>query len=143
MRLQMGSQIFEDVTIPLLWGTRAVLQDRRGRLTVIDTGQAHARLEVLGDVPAPGVEYRPVVEGFIVMRGAGDLYLFDATRHRITPLGLDLPECEISTDEIRIGSSILRRNAVRGFGVGVLVTPGGGLALGAPLPPGLAPLEVA
>lgn len=143
MKLQMGSQVFEDVTIPLLWGTRAVLQDGRGRLTVIDTGQPLARLEVVGDVPAPGVEYRPAVEGFIVMQGAADLYLFDATRHRIIPLGLDLPECEISSDQMRIGNSILRRNAIRGFGVGVLVTPGGGLALGAPIPPGLAPLEVA
>lgn len=143
MRLRMGSQNFQDVTVPLLWGTRAVLQDRHGRISIVDLGGERANLEIVGDTPAPGVEYRPTVDGFVIMVGAEDLYQFDPTRHKITPLTLDLPECEITPHQTRIGSSIIANSSISGFGVGIRVTPGGGMAIGAPLPPGLAALDVA
>ncbi len=63
---QWGEQ-FENVEIPLLWGTRAVIQDHEGLISVVDLEGDTARLEIVGDKPAPGVEFVPTLEGFQIL----------------------------------------------------------------------------
>jgi hypothetical protein len=46
MNLNMGNQIFEDVRIPLLWGKRAILEDKTGRISIILLDGNKAVLEV-------------------------------------------------------------------------------------------------
>ena len=65
MNLKMGSQVFRNVQIPLLWGTRVVVQDEEGRLSVIDLAGDTAKIEILGDKPAPGVAFLPTIDGRI------------------------------------------------------------------------------
>jgi hypothetical protein len=141
MNLRMGSQLFFDVTIPLLWGTRAVLQDRKGRLSVIDLSEPKARVEVLGDEPAPGIEYKLTADGFTVLGDAQSLYNYKATEKLLQAVSLRLPDCQITPAGTRIGRSYFSGNVISGYGVGIAVTDTG-LSVGAPLPPGLARLVV-
>lgn len=112
-------------------------------MAVVDLTGPGARPELVGDVPAPGVAYRPTVDGFVVLGGLDDLYHFDPGQHRLTAVTLDLPECEITPTHTRIGGIELSNSQLSGVGVGIMVSPGGGVAIGAPLPSGLAALQVA
>jgi len=142
MKLKMGSHIFDDVEIPLLWGTRAVLQDGQGRISVIDLSGDTARLEILGDKPGPGVEFAPTEEGVDIIEMGERVYSYNPKSRSLTGLGLNpLPECEIGKRRIRVGSNIFAGNVISGFGVGILVTENE-VAVGAPLPPHLAKLVV-
>ena len=67
MDLRMGGQVFRAVKIPLLWGTRAIVQDRNGALSVINLGGSDAILEILSGEPAEGTEFRPTESGFDVL----------------------------------------------------------------------------
>ena len=140
MRLRMGSQLFEDVVIPVLWGERAVVQDDAGALSVIDLGHEAAKLEVLADAPAPGVEFLPDVDGFTIRTSAGEYKYNPLTKTLSDPTGR-LPDVQISVDGIRIGSNFVGGGTVSGFGVGIAISEDG-IALGAPLPSGLAALVV-
>lgn len=143
MNLVMGSQVFSDVTIPVLWGKRAVLQDKKGRISIIDLSGAEAKLEILGDRPAPKVEFRPVSDGCIeVLQGGVALYSFNPTGKTITGLSLRLPECSILPNGTSIGTNFFQNNFVSGFGVGIQVMEDGGIGMGGPIPPGLAKLHV-
>lgn len=141
MNLQMGSHTFHDVTIPILWGERAVLRTSGGRLSIIDLAGPQARLEILADEPAPGVEFRPRVDGTVILRDGVELYSFDPRHKILTPIALRLPECELSDRELRVGASTFSGATVSGYGVGLLVTADS-VGMGAPLPPGLAKLEI-
>ena len=141
MNLKMGSQVFSGVAIPLLWGTRAIIQDKKNRLSVIDLSGKKARIEVLADAPAPGIAFEPTFSGFKILGNGVPLYLYDASQKRLESLSLGLPVCEVTSSGIRIGSSQFSNNLIGGFGVGISVTPEG-MAIGAPLPPGLAHLIV-
>jgi tricorn protease-like protein len=142
MDLDMGSQTFEDVEVPVLWGTRALLQDKKGRVSVIDLGGSAARLEILADAPAIDVKYALNLDGFTILSDDGaELYTYTPAEKRISDVSLGLPEVEIAADRIRIGTSTFSGNMVRGFGVGIAVTEDG-MALGASLPEGLARLAV-
>jgi hypothetical protein len=142
MNLQMGTELFLNVEIPLLWGQRAVVQDRAGTLSVIDLGGKEARLEVLGDKPAPGVEFIPADEGFIVRDRGRDLYQYTPSRKELSPIGLNLVPVRIERSGTWVGSNFFTGNVIRGSGVGLHVIEGGGMAVGAPLPAGLAKLSV-
>ena len=143
MDLLMGSQVFDNVTVPLLWGTRAVLQDKKARLSVIDLSGPEARVEILGDKPAPGIEFRPISGGiFEILENAAPLYAFDPQQKKLRGVSLRLPECEIGKTMTRIGTNTIQNNMVSGFGVGIWVKSDGGMAIGAPLPPGLAKLRL-
>jgi hypothetical protein len=142
MNLRMGSQAFVNVQIPLLWGSRAVIQDGQGKLSIINLAGDHAVLEVLEDEPAEGIRFAPRVGGFaIIEEGGTDVYEVNPTARTITPKSLALPPVTISPSYLKIGGSTLQNNMVSDFAVGVLVTETG-LAIGAPLPPGLAALRV-
>lgn len=141
MNLQLGSNIFREVSIPVLWGTRAIVQDRRGKVSVIDLSGKTPTLEVLGDRPAPGIDYTLRVDGgFTILSEASELYAFDPKERRFTAIGLRLPELEISDSFTRVGTNTFSRNVVVGFGVGIRVSEDS-ISMGAPLPEGLARLE--
>lgn len=141
MNLRMGSQIFSGVQIPLLWGSRAVIQDKKNRLSVIDLSGTKARLEILADAPANGVAFEPTFSGFKIIENGVALYLYDPEEKRLESLSLGLPVCEITPSGIRIGGSQFSNNYVHGYGVGMAVTPER-ISMGAPLPPGLAQLTI-
>src|SRR5258708_33102106 len=101
----MGSQSFINVQIPLLWGKRAIIQDRKNRLSVIDLSEPRAKLEILGDEPAPGVTFEPSFSGFKILKNGLALYLYDSTAKRLESLSLDLPDCQVTPSAIRIGSN--------------------------------------
>ena len=142
MNLRMGSQLFVDVQIPLLWGTRAILEDLEERLSIINLADEQAILEVLEDEPAQGIPFAPSVEGFVIMDAKGtELYKVNPAGKSITPLSLKLLPVTISRDAIRVGTNTFQGNMVSGFGVGISVTENG-IGLGGPIPPGLAALRV-
>lgn len=141
MNLNMGSQKFEDVKIPLLWGKRAILEDKTGRISIILLDGKKAIIEVLGNEPAPNIQYEPIEDGFKVILNGQELYSFNKERRVIKGLSQRLPECEIQGDGIRIGSNILSGNKEIGFGVGVAVYEQR-IVMGADLPEGLARLVV-
>lgn len=137
----MGSQTFINVEIPLLWGTRAVVQDASGRLSVIDLGGEYAKLEILGDKPAPDIEFLPTLDGFQILIDGKPLYAYNSNERTLINISLNLPDCQITPWEIRIGSSVFASNMVVGFAVGLAVTKDG-IAMGTQLPPNLAKLMI-
>lgn len=139
MNLKMGSQIFIGVQIPLLWGTRAVVQDQQGRLSVIDLGGDRAKIEILGDKPAPGIEFVPNIDGFDILTEGTPLYRFNPKTKTLTGRKLQLLECQIDQRQIRIGTNIFSANMFSGFDVGIGVSENG-IQMGARLPAGLAKL---
>lgn len=141
MNLKMGNQVFHNVQIPLLWGTRAILQDQQGRLSVVDLAGDKAKLEIVGDEPAPGIEFLPTVDGYKILSKREGLYIYSPRHKTLTSISLDLPECQIGPWETRVGSNILSGNTFTGHGVGIAVTKNG-MAIGAPLPKGLADLVI-
>lgn len=141
MNLTIGSQSFVSVQIPLLWGQRAIIQDRKSRLSVIDLSESKAKLEVLADEPAPGITFEPTFSGFKILKNGLALYLYDPTEKRLESLSLGLPDCQVTSSAIRIGNNQFSGNSFVGFGVGLAVSPEG-ISFGAPLPPGLAQLAV-
>lgn len=141
MNFRIASQSFVNVQVPLLWGKRAIIQDKKNRLSVIDLGEPKAKLEILGDQPAPGVTFEPSFSGFKILKNGLALYLYDPTEKRLESLSLGLPDCQVTPSAIRIGSNQFSGNSFVGFGVGLAVSPEG-ISFGAPLPPGLAQLAV-
>jgi hypothetical protein len=141
MNIKMGSQTFLDVTVPLLWGTRAVLADKKGRLSVIDLAGSTATAEIVGDKPAPKVDFLPTKAGFDVIRGGVTLYNYDATDRILTSHSLGLPPVHVGQGLISVGGNVFEGNVVEGFGVGISVQRDG-IAMGGPLPTNLARLVV-
>ena len=141
MNLRMGSQVFRNVKIPVLWGQRAILQDHHGRLSVIDLSGERARLEVLADEPAPGVGFRPQSDGVVILQDNVELYSYNPRDNSISDISLGLPDVEISAGGIRVGTNRFSGNVVSESGVGFAISKEG-TAVGAPLPPGLARLTI-
>lgn len=139
MNLNMENQIFEDVRIPLLWGKRAILEDKTGRISIILLDGNKAILEVLGNEPTSNIQYELKEGGFKVIHNGQDVYSFDKKRRVITGHSQRLPECEIRGGGIRIGSNVLSRSKAIGFGVGVEVYEQR-IIMGNSLPKGLARL---
>lgn len=140
MNLIIGSQTFIDVQIPILWGTRAVIQDEEGRLSVIELTGSAPRLEILGDKPARGVEFLPTVDGFNILLHGEELYAYNPDEKMLSDISLGLPNCQISRSQILVGSNVFSANTIVGAGVGIHVTKDH-ISLGAPLPPGLVRLS--
>jgi hypothetical protein len=141
MNMNIGSHSFMDVNVPILWGVRAIVQDRKGRLSVIDVSGPRAIVEVLGDKAAPGVRYELVNGGICVFQNGKALYSYFPDQKLISPVSLNLQEIQISGSTIRVGTNRFSNNSVSGFGVGISVDEHG-IGLGAPLPAGLARLVV-
>jgi len=142
MNLKMGSQIFRNVQIPLLWGKRAIVEDSENKLSIISLEGKEAKVEILADTPAPMIEYEIIEDGFKILSEGKGLYIFSPKRRTITGVCLKLPECEISDGGIRIGSNSFSHNTVMGEGVGIVVDEMGGVGLGGPIPANLAVLSI-
>jgi hypothetical protein len=140
MNLKVGSHTFRNVQVPILWGTRAILQDSHGRLSVVDLSGARARLEILANSPAPGADFRPRIGGFSIL-GGEELYSFNVEDRSFEPVGLRLPPIQIGSREIRIGTNRISNAMVTNAAVGIHVD-GNSISIGAPLPHGLARLVV-
>ena len=141
MNLQMGGQVFRDVQIPFLWGERAVIQDRRGRLSIIDLSGEEARLEILADEPAPGIAFRPRIDGVVILSDNIELYTYNPRERILTSISLGLLELQISPSATRVGTNQFIGNIISGGGVGIAVTRDG-IAFGGPVPPKLARLVI-
>ncbi|MCW3158896.1 hypothetical protein [Micropruina sonneratiae] len=142
MNLAMGSQTFVGVEIPLLWGTRAVLQDHAGKLSVINLAGDVASLEVLADRPAPDISYAPTAnDAFVIKKGEVELYEYNPESKVLTSASLKLPSVQVVGDRIQVGGSVFSNNMIVGAGVGIVVTETG-ISMGAPLPRSLAVLQV-
>jgi len=141
MNIRMGGQTFNDVQIPLLWGSRAIIQDKQGYLSVINLSGDTAKLEIVGDKPAPDVEFKPIIEGFEILDSGNSIYSYNPKEKLLSSINLELPDCQISQWEIRVGTNVFSGNVVTGFGVGIAVMKDG-ISMGAPLPPNLAKLVI-
>ena len=142
MDMTIGSNAFFQVEVPLLWGTRPVLQDKDQRVSVVNLGGEEAQLEILGDKPAPGVEYLPTTSGFEIMLGGKPLSSYNPDERLLSSISLEgLPDCQILPDGVVVGTNRFMGNMVTGAGVGIAVDKDG-IRMGAPLPPALAKLRV-
>lgn len=141
MNIQMGGQIFANVQIPLLWGSRAVIQDTKGRLSIIELSGSKARLEIVGDKPAPRIEFRLVLEGYEILDQNSPIYIYSPNEKILMGRNLGLPDCQIGPNSIRVGTNIFSGNIVEGSGVGIVVTKTG-VGMGAPIPKTLAELII-
>lgn len=141
MNIRMGGQTFNDVQIPLLWGSRAIIQDQQGSLSVIDLSRDMAILEIVGDKPAPNVEFKPIIEGFEILENGNPIYSYNPQEKLLSSINLGLLDCKISQWEIRVGTNVFSGNTVSGFGIGIAVTKNG-ISMGTSLPPNLAKLII-
>lgn len=140
--VELGSNTFENVLIPVLWGKRAILVDDMNQISVIDLSAPEPRWEIHADEVASGIEFLPTSDGFsIIDQNGGEVYRFSPSMKRLTGESLSLPELEFSTNQTRIGNGILRRNSVSNFAVGIHVQESA-LTMGTRLPDGLAPFSV-
>lgn len=139
MDMQLAGAHFSGVQIPLLWGKFAVLAHGDGRLSVVDLSRDQARVLILADHPAPGVEYSEQEDGCVIYGDAGPVFFFSGQRKLLRDVTGELPECRIAADHIRIGASTVKLGMIRGFPVGIAIGEGS-LVVGAQMPAGLAPL---
>jgi hypothetical protein len=140
MNLTMGSNVFFAVRVPILWGKRAILQDPKGRIFVFDLGGEKANAEILADRPAPGIEYTPSIEGFQIFHNGNPSYSYSPSQKKLSSLESKLPDCEIGSSEIKVGSNVFSGNSIVGAEVGIAITEQS-VGLGSRLPEGLANLE--
>ena len=141
MRLQISGNTMDGVTIPLLWGKKAILQHPDGKLSIIDLSSSSARVEILKDEPAPKVTYRPIDDGY-EFQNNGVSYSYYPNERRLVSNSSALPTCIFNNQGLQIGGSFFQGNTIVGREVGIIVYEGGDVGIGAPLPPGLARLVV-
>jgi hypothetical protein len=122
MDLWIGSQSLRDVDVTLLWGSRAIVQDRQGKLSVVDLSLRPARLEILRDRPAPGINFVPTIGGFRILSYPDGSYDYNPKDKILTSGAGDLPNCQIDGQFIRVGTSVLQRGEAFGVGIGPRVT---------------------
>lgn len=128
--------------MPVLWGSRAILQDKQGHLSIINLEGDSAVLEVIDDQPSARANFSPKNEGYVILdREGAELYSVNPKTKSLTPIVLQLPPVTVGERELRLGTNVFGGNMVVGIGVGILVTESG-IALGGPLPPALANLRV-
>lgn len=141
MDIRFGSQTFHKVKIPLLWGTRAVIGHHAGELSIIDLSGEIATPEVVMSKPWTNIEFSEREDGVVIYRDGDAVYFFSPARHIIRDITGRLPECEISTDKIRVGTNTISNSMISGSQVGVGVHESG-FFIGGPAPSGLASLIV-
>jgi hypothetical protein len=135
MDIRLGKLVLRDVQIPLLWGSRAISQDRDGHLTVMDMSQG-VEIEIMGDRPVPGVQTVAGEHGFDVLRKGKPLYHYDPEQKTLSSIDLDLPDCQVGQRFVRVGATTFGANTITGFEAAIMVTADA-TWVGAPLPPKL------
>lgn len=122
MNITVGDRLLRDVDVPLLWGNRAIIQNRQGNISVVDLGTRPARLEILEDQPAPGVSFVPTISGFRILSSPDGPYTYQPKDRTLTSASGPLPDCQIDEHYVRVGTSVLGRGVSFGVGVGPRVT---------------------
>jgi hypothetical protein len=130
--IQLGEQVLRNVQIPLLWGSRAISQDRQGHLSVVDLSEG-IRVEILDDRPVPDLPIARNGHGFDVLLDGKPLYHYDPEEKTLASAELGLPECQVSRRFVRVGANRFGINSVIGSGIGIVVTPAE-TSIGAPIP---------
>lgn len=141
MNVSFGSQIFSQVQVPLLWGSRAIISHPTGEYSVIDLSGDVARPEIIKNIPAPQIEYVEREDGIVIFKESDEAFFFSPARSLFRDISTTLPECEIRKDSIRIGNNTIGSSMITGFQVGIGVSENG-MFIGGPLPSGLAALRV-
>jgi hypothetical protein len=136
MDFHFGSQFFQNVQIPLLWGSKAILSHPSGALSIIDLDGSKPTIEVVGDKPASSIEHLLKEDGFVVYSGEQQSYFYSPDRKLLRDFQGVLPECELHRDYTRIGSNKISNSMISGSQVGIGVTKDG-FFIGGPLPEGL------
>lgn len=139
MRARFGSQIFENVSIPVLWGKRAVIGHPSGALSIVSLADSEAKPEIIGDAPASLISFSEQEDGYVIYAEDTPQYFYSPARRLIRDLTGRLPDCTIRNNEITIGTNRISGSMISGFGVGVGITEQG-FFIGGPIPEGLAPL---
>src|ERR1700694_3858159 len=133
MDFRIGGQFLSNVRVPVLWGSRAILRDQQGHVSIVNLEGESPILEVIDDRPAAGANVSPKTEGYVILDGEGrQLYSVNPITRSLTPIVLRLPALTLGERELRLGTHVFEVNMV-GVGVGILVTESG-IALGGPLP---------
>lgn len=141
MDFKVGSINFNNVKIPLLWGTKAVLSQSNGSLSVIDLSGEIASPQVVADEPWNDIEYTEKEDGFVIFENDVQSYFYSPARKILRDLTGKLPECELGKEFVRIGTNKIGGGMVSGFGVGIGVSESG-FFMGGPIPEGLAKLKL-
>jgi hypothetical protein len=136
MNIEFGGHVFQNVDIPVLWGDRAIFQDKEGLVSVIDVSQPTPTPEIIANEPAPGVDYLPTTEGLRILSGGSVLYMFQTEPARLHGVNLDLPDIVIDKSRITVGTNVFESNFISGAQVGLAITSSG-MGMGAPLPENL------
>lgn len=139
MRARFGSQIFENVSIPVLWGKRAVIGHPGGALSIINLADSEAKPEIIGDTPGTMVSFSEQEDGYVIYVDDSPQYFYSPTRKLLRDLTGRLPDCTIRDNEITIGTNRISGSMISGTGVGVGISEQG-FFIGGPIPEGLAPL---
>ena len=141
MDFRICGQFFSNVRVPVLWGSRAILQDQQGHVSIVNLEGDTPILEVIDDQPMAGANFSPQTEGYVILDDeGGQLYSVNPKTKSLTPIVLRLPPVTLGERELRLGTHVFEANMV-GVGVGILVTESG-MVLGGPLPPALGSLRV-
>ncbi len=141
MDFQFGSLAFRSVQVPILWGTRAILAHPIGVLSMINISGETAKLEVIGDNPSSDVEYSEKEDGFVIYDNGQQVYFYSPARKLIRDMRGELPECELTSDHVRIGTKKISNSMVSGFQVGIGVSAKE-FFIGGSLPKGLVELKL-
>lgn len=139
MNVTFGTQIFNNVYVPMLWGKRAVIGHTSGELSVIDLSDSAACPEVVSDKPWSNIEFSEKEDGYIIFKGGDQSFFYSPPRKLLRDLEGNLPECEISDRHIRIGTNTVQNSIISGSQVGIGVSEDG-FFMGGPMPEGLAKL---
>jgi hypothetical protein len=139
MHIRFGTQTFSNVLIPVLWGKRAIIGHPTGELSVVDLSEPVARPEIVGDKPWVNIEFSEQEDGFVIFKGDSQVFFYSPPRKVLRDMSGTLPECEISSEQIRIGGSIIRNSSVSGSPVGIGISENG-FFIGGQMPAGLAAL---
>ena len=121
MNIKLGDKVVRDVQIPLLWGSRAVSQDRNGRLSIVDLSEG-AKIEIAGDRPVPGVPIVKNGHGFDVLLDGKPLYHYDPDQKTLISIDLGLPDCQVGSRFVRVGANTFGSNGGTDSGIGIVVT---------------------
>jgi hypothetical protein len=141
MDFRISGQFLSNVRVPVLWGSRAILRDGEGHISIVNLEGDSACLEVIDDRPAAGANVSPQIDGYVILDGEHrHLYSVNPTTKSLTPIVLGLPPVTFGERELRLGMNVFDLNMV-GVGVGILVTESG-IVLGGPLPLVLGKLRV-
>jgi hypothetical protein len=141
MNFRICGQFFSNVRVPVLWGSRAILRDEQGHLSIVDLEGESPILEVVDDRPAVGARVSLTTEGYVILDREGrQLYSVNPKTKSLSPVALRLPAVTLGEHELRLGPHVLEVNMV-GVAVGILVTEKG-IELGGQLPTLLGDMRV-